>query len=259
MRHLWAVLLISAATLPVLLETGSVGVAQTSDSPPRSSDNGPPPGGCTPIGVTVSGEIVFPMTCMDFIERHKAADRAATAVEKPAAAEVGKSPDAVEAAKAQATVEADKPPDAADVTKAPAAAETSKASTANETGKVKTTGDASRASATAEVTSASATVDVSKTPTASDSGKPEEKDAKRAMANAPADEAPQPETRQAAVSPESADTGKSSAEPGTTAALSKRGRGRNRLASSAPCTRFRTYDAVSGTYRDFGGRRRSCP
>ena len=242
MRHLWAVLLISAATLPVLLETGSVGVAQTSDSPPRSSDNGPPPGGCTPIGVTVSGEIVFPMTCMDFIERHKAADRAATAAaEKPAPAEASKAPDAVETAKV------------------PATAETSKASTANETGKVQTTGDASRASATTEVTSAPATVDVSKTPTASDSGKPEEKDAKPAMANAPADEAPRPETRQAAVSPESADTGKSSAEPGTTAALSKRGRGRNRLASSAPCTRFRTYDAASGTYRDFGGRRRSCP
>jgi len=242
MRHLWAVLLISAATLPVLLGMGSVGVAQTSDSQPRSSDNGPPRGGCTPIGVTVSGEIVFPMTCMDFIERHKAADRAATAAaEKPAPAEASKAPDAVETAKV------------------PATAETSKASTANETGKVQTTGDASRASATTEVTSAPATVDVSKTPTASDSGKPEEKDAKPAMANAPADEAPQPETRQAAVSPESADTGKSSAEPGTTAALSKRGRGRNRLASSAPCTRFRTYDAASGTYRDFGGRRRSCP
>ena len=107
MRHLWAILLISAATLPVLLGMSSTGVAQSSDPQPRLSDDGPPPGGCTPIGVTVSGEVVFPMTCRDFIERHKAADRAASAVEtKPATAEASKAPDAVEAGKVPATVEA---------------------------------------------------------------------------------------------------------------------------------------------------------
>ena len=247
MRHLWAVLLISAATLPVLWGMSGAGVAQTSDPQPRSADDGPPPGGCTPIGLTVSGEIVFPMSCKDFIERHKAADRAATAAaEKPAAAEASKAPEAVEAAKA------------------PATAETSNVRTANEPGKALTTGEAVRASATTEVSSAPAAVDASKAPTVPVSSKSEEKDARPAPETTPADEATRPETRQAAVAPQSTDTGKSStgkssAEPGTTSALSKRSRARNHVASSAPCTRFRTYDAASGTYRDFGGRRRSCP
>jgi len=55
----------------------------------------PPPGGCMPIGLTASGEIVFPFQCKAFIERQKAADQ------KPAAAEDVKSaaeqkPDAAE-------------------------------------------------------------------------------------------------------------------------------------------------------------------
>ncbi len=166
MRHLWAILLISAATLPVLLGMSSAGVAQSSDPQPRLSDDGPPPGGCTPIGVTVSGEVVFPMTCRDFIERHKAADRAATAAEtKPATAEASKAPDAVEADKAL------------------------------------TTGDASKAPATADVGSAPAAVEASKAPTAPNSGKPDEKDAKPAAAKAPADEEAKPVTKQAAVAP----------------------------------------------------------
>jgi hypothetical protein len=46
-----------------------------------------PPGGCMPIGVTVSGEVVFPFQCQEFIERLKAADRkAAVPEQKPATA-----------------------------------------------------------------------------------------------------------------------------------------------------------------------------
>ena len=53
----------------------------------------PPPGGCMPIGVTVSGQIVFAFQCKEFIEQQKAAnqdpaaaaDKPATAEEKPAA------------------------------------------------------------------------------------------------------------------------------------------------------------------------------
>ena len=231
MRHLWATLLISAATLPVLLGTSGAVVAQTTDPQPRSSDDGPPPGGCTPIGVTVSGEIVFPMTCRDFIERHKAADRAATASEtKPTTPEVSKVPDAVEAARA------------------PASAEGSKA---------QTTGEASRASVTADV-SAPAAVESSKAPIAPVSAKTDEKDTKPAAAIVPADEA-QSVTKQAAVAPLSDDAIKSSAEPATTSALDRRARGRNRVAGSPDCTRYRTYNAASRTYRDFNGQRRSCP
>ena len=222
MKHLWAILLISVATLPVLLGMSSAGVAQSSDPQPRLSDDGPPPGGCTPIGVTVSGEVVFPMTCRDFIERHKAADRAATAAEtKPATAEASKAPDVVEADKAL------------------------------------TTGDASKAPVTADVSNAPAAVEASKAPTAPDSGKPDENDAKPAAAKAPTDEEAKPVTKQAAVAP--AATVNSAAEPATTAAVSKRARAQNRVAGSPGCTRFRTYDAASRTYRDYGGQRRSCP
>jgi hypothetical protein len=262
MRHLWAILLISAATLPFSLGMSSVGVAQSSEPQPRFSDDGPPPGGCTPIGVTVSGEIVFPMTCKDFIERHKAKDRASTAAEaetKPP--EASKAPDAIEAGKAAATGEASKAPDAVEADKALTTGEASKAADALQADKASATGEATnRAPAKADVSGAPAAAEASTAPTAADPGKPDEKDAKpAAAAKAAADVAAPPGTRQAAVAPATEDTVKSSAEPATTAAVSKRTRARNRVAGSPGCTRFRTYDAASATYRDFGGHRRSCP
>jgi len=261
MRHLWAILLISAATLPFSLGMSSVGVAQSSEPQPRFSDDGPPPGGCTPIGVTVSGEIVFPMTGKDFIERHKAKDRASTAAEaetKPP--EASKAPDAVEAGKAAATGEADKAPDAAEADKALTTGEASKAADALQADKASATGEANTAPAKADVSGAPAAAEASTAPTAADPGKQDEKDPKpAAAAKAAADVAAPPGTRQAAVAPATEDTVKSSAEPATTAAVSKRTRARNRVAGSPGCTRFRTYDAASATYRDFGGHRRSCP
>ena len=261
MRHLWAILLISAATLPFSLGMSSVGVAQSSEPQPRFSDDGPPPGGCTPIGVTVSGEIVFPMTCKDFIERHKAKDRASTAAEaetKPP--EASKAPDAIEAGKAAATGEASKAPDAVEADKALTTGEASKAADALQADKASATGEANTAPAKADVSGAPAAAEASTAPTAADPGKPDEKDAKpAAAAKAAADVAAPPGTRQAAVAPATEDTVKSSAEPATTAAVSKRTRARNRVAGSPGCTRFRTYDAASATYRDFGGHRRSCP
>jgi hypothetical protein len=60
-------------------------VAQTTGSAnprpgvdPSEKADDPPAGGCMPIGVTASGEVVFPLECRDFIERLKAADRKAT-------------------------------------------------------------------------------------------------------------------------------------------------------------------------------------
>jgi septal ring-binding cell division protein DamX len=202
---LWAIPLILAATLSVLFGMSSAGVAQSSDPQPRAADDGPPPGGCTPIGVTASGDIVFPMTCRDFIERHKAADRAATA-------------------------EADK---------------------------ALTTGDASRAPVTTNVDSAPAAVEADKTSAAAEPGKPDENDARPAEAKAPTDEAAQPVTKQAAVAP--AEKVNAAAEPATTAAVSKRTRARTNVAGSPGCTRFRTYDAASRSYRDYSGQRRPCP
>jgi BA14K-like protein len=58
--------------------TGAIGPSRTSTE--ASTKEEPPPGGCMPIGVTASGEVVFPFLCKDFIERYRASD------EKPVAA-----------------------------------------------------------------------------------------------------------------------------------------------------------------------------
>jgi hypothetical protein len=274
---LWAILLILVVTLSALFGMSSAGVAQSSDPQPQaqSPDDGPPPGGCNPIGVTVSGEIVFPMTCKEFIERYKAADRASSPAQvKPVTAEASKAPTAVEADKVPATAEVGKPPAAVEIDKNPTTAEANKAPAAVEADKTPTTAEASKAPVAAEIDKAptttgagkaSAAVEVDKAPASAqadkalaDPAKPDEKDAKPAAAKAPADEAAPPVTKQAAAAPASVDT-KPSAEPATTAAVSKRNRTRNQLAGSPGCTRFRTYDAASKTYRDFGGQRRSCP
>jgi hypothetical protein len=92
------------AALGCMLVTllGGAALAQTPDVPAPKPDEAaasakqqPPPGGCMPIGVTVSGQIVFAFQCKDFIEQQKAAnqdpaaaaDKPATAEEKPAAAQ----------------------------------------------------------------------------------------------------------------------------------------------------------------------------
>ena len=228
MRHLLAILLILAATLSVCLGTSREGVAQTSEPLQRtgSSEAGPPPGGCTPIGVTASGEIVFPLTCRDFIERHKAADRASSEADtKPAPTEISKAPTIAEARRAPVNAEASKP---------------------------------------------STDTEPTKRPTAADSSPADDKEAKPAATQALVDPAARPAANQAAGAPDA--TGNSEAEPPTTAALPKRGKGRNQVAGTTGaagtatagttgtpgCTRFRSYDAATASYRDFNGQRRPC-
>jgi hypothetical protein len=66
--------------------TGTVNPNPAAAEPPAKEDV--PPGSCMPIGLTVSGEIVFPIQCKEFIEREreKTAERsAAVAGEKPVA------------------------------------------------------------------------------------------------------------------------------------------------------------------------------
>jgi hypothetical protein len=59
--------IVSAAALAQTLS-----MAQQNSAPiPASEDV--PPGGCMPIGLTASGEIVFPIQCKELIERHRAA------------------------------------------------------------------------------------------------------------------------------------------------------------------------------------------
>lgn len=136
-------------------------------------DDDPPPGGCMPIGLTASGEIVFPLQCKGFIERqHRIAVQ-----EKPAVTDE----------------------------KRPAA---------------------------------------------------EEKPA--APAESPAAVGEKPPTRQSeAAIPEN---GKPADNSAKTAPLQKRAEQEPREPPIGPpsCTRFRSYEPVSGTYRTYDGRRLSC-
>jgi hypothetical protein len=57
---------------------------------PASKAEDPPPGACLPIGVTASGEVVFPLLCKDFLDRTKgqsasqSTDEQKQSAEKPA-------------------------------------------------------------------------------------------------------------------------------------------------------------------------------
>lgn len=192
-------------TCALLLVTGGALIAQTTGSvdpnhgpvePSAKQDVDPPPGGCMPIGVTASGEIVFPLQCMGFIERQQG-----TAVrEKPAATDQ-KRP----AAEDNPAAAAEKPP-AAD--EKPAAVEEKPPATEEKPAAVEE--------------------------------KPPTKQSEAAVPeiNKPADnpvrEAPIPLQKRAEQE------------------------ARERPVGPTGCTRFRTYDPVSGTYRSYDGRRRSC-
>jgi hypothetical protein len=52
----------------LLTVTSGVALAQTGTVNPSPDV---PPGGCMPIGLTASGEIVFPIQCKEFIERQR--------------------------------------------------------------------------------------------------------------------------------------------------------------------------------------------
>jgi hypothetical protein len=87
-------LLLSVMSGAALAET--TGAVNPNSAPAQNEDV--PPGGCMPIGMTTSGEIVFPIQCKEFIERHRgpAVEQKPAAVEaRPAAAEAR--PAAVEA------------------------------------------------------------------------------------------------------------------------------------------------------------------
>jgi hypothetical protein len=80
-------LLLSVMSGAVLAQTtGTVNPSATPAESPGKDDV--PPGGCMPIGMTASGEMVFPIQCKAIIERErgKAVEQSPAAVEqKPAA------------------------------------------------------------------------------------------------------------------------------------------------------------------------------
>jgi BA14K-like protein len=85
-RFLLALLLSVTGGAALAQTTGAVNPGATPAQPPVSVDV--PPGGCMPIGLTTSGEIVFPIECKEFIELHRGKDveqRPAAMEQKPAA------------------------------------------------------------------------------------------------------------------------------------------------------------------------------
>jgi len=102
MKWLLALLLSVMSSAALAETTGAVNPGSVPAQPSVNEDV--PPGGCMPIGMTTAGEIVFPIQCKEFIERHRGAaveDKPA-AEQKPAAvqakpAAVEEKPAAVEA------------------------------------------------------------------------------------------------------------------------------------------------------------------
>jgi hypothetical protein len=86
MKRLSALLLSVVSGAALAQTTGTVNPSPTPAEPSVKDDV--PPGGCMPIGLTATGEIVFPMQCKEFIERRRgrAVEQTPAAVEeKPAA------------------------------------------------------------------------------------------------------------------------------------------------------------------------------
>ena len=239
----------------LLAVTGGVALAQTSSpaetgtAPAESSakDDQPPPGACKPIGLTVSGEVVFPLECRDFIERHKAMSPPMTTPpippeSRPAAAEADPEakPVAPEAKPAIVKVK-------------PGTAE-AKPATAEE----KPTGSTEKPAAVEEKPTVEAKPAPAEAPAAAEA-KPAAAEIKPAATQtkpAPTEETPAGKQSTEAT----ADEGKPAVKPEDSAPSRKRAENKPRERSAGPpgCTRFRSYNAASGTYRDFDGRTRSC-
>ena len=86
MQRLLALLLTAMSGAALAQTTGTVDPSPAPAEPSVKEDV--PPGGCMPIGLTASGEIVFPIQCKEFIERQRgqAVEQKPAAVEeKPAA------------------------------------------------------------------------------------------------------------------------------------------------------------------------------
>ena len=172
--------------------TGTVNPGPAPAEPAAKADV--PLGGCMPIGLTASGEIVFPIQCKEFIDR----ERSKAAVEPTPRAAEGK-------------------PALAD--DKPAAAEPKPAMVEQ---------------------------------------RPADAEPKPAVA----EEKPAPRQLEAVAPPQDAASaiGKPADKPVEAAAAPKRVHREvgKRASRSDGCSHFRTYDAASGSYRGYDGRRHPC-
>jgi BA14K-like protein len=113
MQRLLALLLSVMSGAALAQTTGTVTPDPAPAKPLVSQDV--PPGGCMPIGLTASGEIVFPIQCRALIEQHRGKDlnpTPATVEQKPAAVEDKAAPRQSEAAAPENAQPANKPAEA---------------------------------------------------------------------------------------------------------------------------------------------------
>jgi hypothetical protein len=230
-----ALLLADAAGEVRAQTTGAINAGEA------AANDEPPPGGCMPIGVTASGEVVFPFLCKGFIERHKGAGQ------KPAGPDdASRNPAAADAQPENAPKNAPKntPENAPEKAEEKTAGENNAGTDAAKQPDNVTTKAAEPASEVAAQGSSPKPVAAEEQPPKSDA-KPESAEDKSAAVKPP--EA-------------TASIAKSASDAAEPAASPDHGRRKPRESREGPpgCTHFRSYDAGSATYTDYSGRRRAC-
>jgi hypothetical protein len=197
--------------------TGAVNPNPASAEPAVKQE--PSSAGCMPIGLTVSGEIVFPFQCKEFIERQRAAKQNPAVVQ-------GEKPDAAENPKPAA---AEQKPDAAEentVAKQPAVAEKPVIDEVKPAVAEEKPAPAETKPVVAEEKAAAA----------------EEKTATK-QPDRPAPENSKPATGPAQAAPLQKRVENEPRKP---------------TVGPPGCMHFRSYQPASGTYRSFDGRRLAC-
>jgi BA14K-like protein len=103
---------VSMTGFAALGQTGAISPSRTATETAAKQE--PPPGGCMPIGVTASGEVVFPFMCKDFIEQYRASgEKPVTAKEanqRPAEEKVSQKPPEEKASQKPAEEKPDQKP-----------------------------------------------------------------------------------------------------------------------------------------------------
>jgi hypothetical protein len=242
-------LLVAMMSGMALAQTGNSSESSATPAEQSGKDDMPPPGACKPIGLTVSGEVVFPFECRDFIQKilnrrsPETKPEAAASDVKAAAPEAKPAP--TEATPAEAKPVEDKSA-AADAK--PAAPEAKPAAeTKPAPFEERPTGSTDRPAIAEEKPAA---IEAGSAP--AEAVKPATPEAKSVTTEE------KPVAKQSAdVGP---DDGKPAAKPTDTVPLPKRVDNRPHERSAGPrgCVHFRTYNAADGTYRDFSGRTRPC-
>jgi type IV secretory pathway VirB10-like protein len=199
--------------------------ADQKPSPPEASakEDMPPPGGCMPIGITVSGDVVFPFQCKGFIERQK------TAEGKPSVAE--EKPVATDTSTKQATPAPEKNL-SAKPTNAPAEG---------------------KSQLSAEPTKQARQKPRVRTTSAQKPADRRQADSREEKPSSAQQNGTARDQESAAPEPVAQQNGQPQTETTETGSIATQAKQKSRA-----CTQFRSYNPQSGTYTGFDGQRHSC-